>query len=90
MVDLIKPPTPFIGDPAIRYLGTVIIPRVLFHDLPAHPNQRQTALHAVSLLKSGVLNYPLDIHRNVDAHILSEDLDELERFDEIDHLFINL
>jgi hypothetical protein len=88
MVDLIKPPTPFIGDPAIRYLGTVIIPRVLFHDLPAHPNQRQTALHAVSLLKSGVLNYPLDIHRNVDAHILSEDLDELERAFAVDPLAV--
>ena len=69
--------TPFVADPDIRFLGTLEVPRALFAALPDHPDQRQTSLHAVNLLRSGVLNHSIDIHREVDMHILADDLDEV-------------
>jgi hypothetical protein len=69
--------TLFVPDPAIRYLGTIEVSRDVFHALPDHPEQRQTALHAIDLLRSEVLNHSLDIHRNVDIHLVSDNLDEL-------------
>jgi hypothetical protein len=40
--------------------------------LPDHPGQRQTELHAVTLLGSGVLDKPLDQHREVSAILIGD------------------
>jgi hypothetical protein len=69
----------FIADPAIRFLGALTCPLALFRDIPAHAEHRQTALHAAVLLRSGVLNHPIDIHRHVAMQIIANDLDALER-----------
>jgi hypothetical protein len=57
----------FAPDPRSRYLGVLEVNRSIFHDLPQHPAQRQTPLHAVTLLSAGVLNHPLDQHSEVAA-----------------------
>ena len=58
--------SPWVADPNIVYVGTIDdLPRTTFSALPDHPGQRQTELHAVTLLGSGVLDKPLDQHREV-------------------------
>lgn len=56
----------FIPNPNLRYVGTIDdYPRAAFMPLPAHPAQRATELHAINLAGSGVLDVPLDQHREV-------------------------
>ena len=56
----------FTSDPRIPYLGTIeALPWAIFRALPPHPAQRDTELHAARLLASGVLNPPLEQHREV-------------------------
>src|SRR4051794_26174340 len=56
----------FTPDPTSLFLGCVPeVPLELFDALSAHPAQRQTTLHAIDLLRLGVLNHHLDVHREV-------------------------
>jgi hypothetical protein len=56
----------FSPNPNLRYVDTLEdYPRAEFMTLPAHPAQRQTELHAIRLAASGVLDTPLDQHREV-------------------------
>jgi len=58
--------TLFVPNPDIVYVDQIEdLPLSDFGALPDHPAQRQTALHAVHLIAAGVLNEPLDQHREV-------------------------
>lgn len=62
-----RTPAPvFTPDPRIAYLGTIEdLPWGIFRAVPPHPAQRDTELHAARLLAAGVLNPPLEQHREV-------------------------
>jgi hypothetical protein len=79
-------PSVFAPDPCITYLATIeALPWASFRALPPHPAQRDTEIHAARLLTSGVLNAPLEQHREVRI-ILSGIITEIKaRFAE-DHL----
>lgn len=64
---------PWVADPGIVYVGTIEdLPRAQFSGLPDHPGQRQTAVHAVALMGSGVLERPLDQHREVSVILVGD------------------
>jgi hypothetical protein len=65
-------PSVFTPNPSSQFLGVIDIDRTLFSQLPDHPAQRQTALHAINLLSYGVLNDPLDQHRDVEVLLIGE------------------
>jgi hypothetical protein len=71
-----RTPAPvFTPDPR---LGTIeALPWAIFCALPPHPAQRDTELHAVRLLAAGVLNPPLEQHREVGV-ILCGDITEIK------------
>lgn len=48
------------------------LPLADFVALPDHPAQRQTAIHAVSLIAAGVLNEALDQHREVEIILIGD------------------
>lgn len=48
------------------------VPYEWFGELPDHPAQRQTPLHAANLLASGVLTPALDQHCLVDAVLVGD------------------
>jgi hypothetical protein len=65
--------TLFVADPNIPYLDTIDeLPLARFMALPDHPAQRQTTLHATTLMASGVLNQPLDQHREVQVILIGQ------------------
>jgi hypothetical protein len=67
----------------IIYLDTVDdLPLARFMALPDHPAQRQTELHAATLVSSSVLDEPLDQHREV-AVILIGRPDEGDTIDKL-------
>jgi hypothetical protein len=62
---------PFVANPHILHLETIKdLPLGTFTALPDHPAQRQTVLHAARLISSGVLDEPLDQHREVAAILI--------------------
>jgi hypothetical protein len=64
---------PFNPDPNIRYLDTIDeLPVDRFMALRDHPAQRQTTLHAATLMTSGVLGQALDQHREVDVILIGQ------------------
>src|SRR5262249_38784777 len=70
--------SPWVADPNIVYVGTIEdLPRSTFAALPDHPGQRQTELHAVTLIGSGVLDHPLDQHREVSAILVGDPLSQI-------------
>jgi hypothetical protein len=62
-------PSVFQPDPRARVAGTLEVPTVDFQQLPDHPSQRVTELHAGTLLVRGILEHALDVHRDVDAFV---------------------
>jgi hypothetical protein len=58
---------------ASDYIATIeTLPYPIFSQLPDHPIQRDTALHAVRLLGSGVLDPPLEQHREVSVILVGD------------------
>jgi hypothetical protein len=79
--------TPFVPNPNIIYLDTIDdLPLAKFMALPDHPAQRQTTLHAATLISSGVLDQPLDQHREV-AVILIGRPDEGDTIDNLIRIY---
>lgn len=59
----------FQSDPRARVAGVIEAPTAVFQQLPDHPAQRVTELHAGTLLVRGILDHNLDVHRDVDAFV---------------------
>lgn len=64
-------------------LGTISVPWDKWAAIPAHPAQRQTAVHAAKLTVAGILSKPLAVHQRV-AAVAVGDIDELKRLFAVD------
>jgi hypothetical protein len=80
MTDHRVPAPVFTPDPNIIRLGPIDnLPWAIFSDLPDHPIQRDTAVHSIKLLGSGVLHdHPMVKHDEVSIVIIG-DLGEIKR-----------